>query len=252
MDPRPNQYQLSLSFQKKVSKENFVFSPYCLLNSKHYSWWYLTCQYQISFEIRLVTRTGIEPMFAAWEAAVLTAWPTGQMVRLQGFEPGTHWLRVSCSTNWAKGASSAQTPYPSLPPPVKAHSFRCASSSNQTRFAGLWFEFGMRDPAPWKPNSETNLPSLTSACVFLYSFCRSSPRLISIGQLHASQHFHLRPINDIVYVEPYSIMDERSYLRGSFTLRCFQRLSRPDVATQLCPWQDNWCTRGLSIPVLSY
>ena len=27
------------------------------------------------------------------------------MVHLQGFEPGTHWLRVSCSTNWAKGAS---------------------------------------------------------------------------------------------------------------------------------------------------
>ena len=85
-----------------------------------------------------------------------------------------------------------------------------------------------------------------------YENCRSSPRLISIGQLHASRHFHLRPINDIVYVEPYSLKDERSNLRGSFTLRCFQRLSRPDVATQLCPWQDNWCTRGLSIPVLSY
>ena len=28
----------------------------------------------------------------------------GFMVHLQGFEPGTHWLRVSCSTNWAKGA----------------------------------------------------------------------------------------------------------------------------------------------------
>ena len=78
--------------------------------------------------------------------------------------------------------------------------------------------------------------------------CRSSPRLISISQLHALQRFHLRPINDIVYVEP----QWRSYLRGSFTLRCFQRLSRPDVATQLCPWQDNWCTRGQSIPVLSY
>ena len=25
-------------------------------------------------------------------------------LHLQGFEPGTHWLRVSCSTNWAKGA----------------------------------------------------------------------------------------------------------------------------------------------------
>ena len=26
----------------------------------------------------LVTRTGIEPMFPAWEASVLTAWPTGR------------------------------------------------------------------------------------------------------------------------------------------------------------------------------
>ena len=27
-----------------------------------------------------------------------------RVMHLQGFEPGTHWLRVSCSTNWAKGA----------------------------------------------------------------------------------------------------------------------------------------------------
>ena len=82
--------------------------------------------------------------------------------------------------------------------------------------------------------------------------CRSSPRLISTGQLHTLLHFHLRPIYDIVYVVPYSMKDERSYLRESFTLRCFQRLSRPHLATQLCRWRDNWCTRGASIPVLSY
>ena len=29
----------------------------------------------------------------------------GPLVHLQGLEPGTHWLRVSCSTNWAKGAN---------------------------------------------------------------------------------------------------------------------------------------------------
>ena len=34
---------------------------------------------------------------------------------------------------------------------------------------------------------------------------RSSPRLISTGQLHVLPHFHLRPINDMVYVEPYSL-----------------------------------------------
>ena len=44
----------------------------------------------------------------------------------------------------------------------------------------------------------------------------------------------------------------KSHLRVGFTLRCFQRLSLPDIATQLCHWRDNWCTRGLSIPVLSY
>ena len=83
-------------------------------------------------------------------------------------------------------------------------------------------------------------------------FCRSSPRAISTGQLHTLLHFHLRPINQIVSLGPYSILDERSHLRESFTLRCFQRLSRPYLATQLCPWQNNWCTRGTSIPVLSY
>ena len=59
----------------------------------------------------LVTRGRIELPFAAWEAAVLTAWPTGRMtyfrksmVHHRGLEPRTHWLRVSCSTNWANGA----------------------------------------------------------------------------------------------------------------------------------------------------
>ena len=84
------------------------------------------------------------------------------------------------------------------------------------------------------------------------TFCRSSPRLISIGQLNTLLCVHLRPINDVVYIDPYSKKDGRTYLRGSFTLRCFQRLSRPYIATQLCRWHDNWCTRGTSIPVLSY
>ena len=43
-----------------------------------------------------------------------------------------------------------------------------------------------------------------------------------------------------------------AHLGGGFPLRCFQRLSRPDVATRRCHWRDNRCTRGPSIPVLSY
>ena len=44
----------------------------------------------------------------------------------------------------------------------------------------------------------------------------------------------------------------KSHLRASFTLRCFQRLSFPDLATRLCYWRNNRSTRDLSIPVLSY
>ena len=44
----------------------------------------------------------------------------------------------------------------------------------------------------------------------------------------------------------------KTHLEGGFTLRCFQRLSFPNVATQLYPWRDNWYTSGSSTPVLSY
>ena len=45
---------------------------------------------------------------------------------------------------------------------------------------------------------------------------------------------------------------ERSHLGRSFPLRCFQRLSRPHIATGQCHWRDNPNTRGASTPVLSY
>ena len=90
--------------------------------------------------------------------------------------------------------------------------------------------------------------TIRQACIT----CRSSPRAISTGQLHTLLCFHLLPINQVVFLGPYSTKDERSHLRGCFTLRCLQRLSRPYIATQLCRWHDNWCTRGTSIPVLSY
>ena len=44
----------------------------------------------------------------------------------------------------------------------------------------------------------------------------------------------------------------RPNLEGGFPLRCFQRLSFPDVATRRCGWRHNRNTRGRSIPVLSY
>ena len=113
----------------------------------------------------LVTHTGFEPMLTAWEAAVLTTWPMGHLVHLQGLEPRTHWLRVSCSTNWAKGAYPRHfLMYPENWIPI---------------IISTWVQH--TEPALW-----------------------SSFRLISISQLHTLLCFHLWPINDIVYVEPYS------------------------------------------------
>ena len=44
----------------------------------------------------------------------------------------------------------------------------------------------------------------------------------------------------------------RTRFEVGFPLRCFQRLSRPHLATRRCRWRDNRYTRGASIPVLSY
>jgi hypothetical protein len=59
-----------------------------------------------------------------------------------------------------------------------------------------------------------------------------SPRSLSTGKLHTSLHVHPPPINPVVCRGPYQITCGGSHLGARFTLRCFQRLSLPDVATQ--------------------
>jgi hypothetical protein len=73
-------------------------------------------------------------------------------------------------------------------------------------------------------------------------------RVISTGKLHALPHFHTRPINVVVYHDSSG----KTRFEVGFPLRCFQRLSRPYVATLQCGWRHNRSTRGTSIPVLSY
>ena len=84
-----------------------------------------------------------------------------------------------------------------------------------------------------------------------FAICWPSSRSISIGQLHTLLHFHLRPIYLFVF-QGSSACARRSFLAGGFALRCFQRLSRPYLATRLCSWHCNRCTSGTSIPVLLY
>ena len=78
-------------------------------------------------------------------------------------------------------------------------------------------------------------------------------RSISTGRLSALLRLHLQPIDLVVYQGPLGdIHPGRPNLGVGFTLRCFQRLSRPDMAARHCRWCDNRNTGGPSILVLSY
>lgn len=82
----------------------------------------------------------------------------------------------------------------------------------------------------------------------------SHARSISRGQLQPLPTVHRLPIALVVSQEPSERLTPlgRAHLEAGFPLRCFQRFSRPHVATQPCRWHDNWSTSGVSIPVLSY
>ena len=73
-------------------------------------------------------------------------------------------------------------------------------------------------------------------------------RAISTGKLNTLLYLHTRPINVVVFDGSRG----RTRFEVGFPLRCFQRLSRPYIATQHCRWRDNCSTRGTFIPVLSY
>ena len=62
--------------------------------------------------------------------------------------------------------------------------------------------------------------------------CKKSLRPISDIQLNTSLYLHLCPIYLVVFKGSYQ--RGISHLEGGFTLRCLQRLSRPDLAT--LPW----------------
>ena len=73
-------------------------------------------------------------------------------------------------------------------------------------------------------------------------------RIISTSRLNALLRVHLKPINLIISQDSQTI----PYLKVGFPLRCFQRLSIPDIATRQCRRRDSRYTRGQFTPVLSY
>ena len=81
------------------------------------------------------------------------------------------------------------------------------------------------------------------------------PSTISTAKLNTLPCVHTPPIKQVVYLWSYFFpcgKNGRSNLEACFALRCFQRLSQPDIATQQCPWRDNWYTIGPSFSILSY
>jgi hypothetical protein len=80
-----------------------------------------------------------------------------------------------------------------------------------------------------KTAAASDLPSFLARSDYCF---RSSPRLISTGGLHTLPRFHLQPIPGFSSRSLTWLPSERSYLGASFALRCFQRLSLPDIATR--------------------
>ena len=149
-------------------------------------------------------------------------------------EPSCH-----CHRKWFASFFRARSAS-SLPPPSRG--FRFPRALPRT------FKTTQRFPPGDLRLTLTCLPVLPLASFSL----RSSPRPISTNNLHTLLHFQRWPISSSSLRGLTSLRNGNLLLEGGFTLRCLQRLSRPYFASLLCPWQDNSCTSGTSIPVLSY
>ena len=81
-----------------------------------------------------------------------------------------------------------------------------------------------------------------------------SSSTVSAGRLHPLRGFHVRSIDHMVSCGVFRTPKgaRNPYLGAGFPLRCFQRLSLPNVANRPCRWRDNRHTRGSSTQVLSY
>jgi hypothetical protein len=94
----------------------------------------------------------------------------------------------------------------------------------------------------------TLFPGLLGVLCLAVSGSNQAYRAISTSQLNALLHLHLWPIDVVVFHGSQG----RPCFEGGFPLRCLQRLSCPNIATQHYRWHDNWSTSGSFTPVLSY
>ena len=97
---------------------------------------------------------------------------------------------------------------PTLPRSLPRSTIGAEGLSFRVRNVTGRFPFAMAAETLWRYQSGSR-PYLgnrtVDACLVFKIEVRSSPRPISTGQLHASLHFHLRPINPVIYWGPYQI-----------------------------------------------
>ena len=160
------------------------------------------------------------------------------LVHHQGLEPGTPWLRVRCSTNWANGAffsrfitsSWGSCGFPTMPTSIFYVSGNVRSSSLTDLESELFtfccnkidrlkrIEINLSNLSlfcsdillfkiPWKLNKEWDKIGKYRKNTYNETDQRvwSSPRPISTAKLNMSPCLHTQPINLVVFKGSYSL-----------------------------------------------
>ena len=127
--------------------------------------------------------------------------------------------------------------------------YRCDPSAIITRIFLSPYSSFYQKPYPYSSLKTTQC--ITSFISIPHNLGQALDLLVSVSSMY---HYTYTP--DLSTRSSFwcltSSRNGKSHLKVRFALRCFQRLSIPDLATQLCLWRDNWFTSGLSNPVLSY
>ena len=186
-----------------------------------------------------------------------------------GLEPTTTRLTAECSAiellrNIGKRSISTPLSFgirrrPTLPGRVQPSTIGAEGLNFCVRDGNRWNPFAITTGNLFSRSSLSRYPDNCTAhkdfCQLLrlsLSFLKSSPRPISISKL---THYYAYTADLSPGSLPGVLLSYRDgslILEVGFTLRCLQRLSLPHFASLLCPWQNNSCTSGASIPVLSY
>ena len=143
---------------------------------------------------------------------------------------------------------------PTLPHPRECSTIGAERLSFRVRNGTGRFPFAMAAETLWRYTFGFPTVSREPHSGRVERLIKSSHRPISTGQLRGS----LVPSSTSGLSTRWSAgglsgrIPWKPHLETSFPLRCFQRLSLPNVANQPCSWRNNWHTRGSSTPVLSY